>query len=80
MPARAATTRGRGHRGGGALQWIALLTAATIIMGLTFTLGILVGRQWSRPASVTAAAEMAPGRRCRSASAPAVFIPPPTES
>ena len=57
MPARTATTRGRGHRGGGALQWIALLTAATIIMGLTFTLGILVGRQWSRPASVTAAAE-----------------------
>jgi cell division septation protein DedD len=57
MPARTATTRGRGRRGGGPLQWIALLTAATIIMGLTFTLGILVGRQWSRPAAVTAATE-----------------------
>src|SRR4029453_10295902 len=57
MPARTATTRGRGRRGGGVLQWIALLTAGTIIMGLTFTLGILVGRQWSRPASVPAAVE-----------------------
>jgi cell division septation protein DedD len=69
MPARTATTRGRGRRGGGTLQWIALLTAATIIMGLTFTLGILVGRQWSRPASVTTAAEsgarktVSPGKR-----------------
>jgi len=69
MPARTATTRGRGRRGGGALQWIALLTAGTIIMGLTFTLGILVGRQWSRPTSVTAAAEngarktVPPGKR-----------------
>ena len=68
MPARTATTKGRGRRGG-TLQWIALLTAATIIMGLTFTLGILVGRQWSRPASVTATVEsgarktVPPGRR-----------------
>jgi cell division septation protein DedD len=69
MPVRTATTRGRGRRGGGTLQWIALLTAATIIMGLTFTLGILVGRQWSRPASVTATMEsgarktVPPGKR-----------------
>jgi cell division septation protein DedD len=69
MPARTATTKGRGRRGGGTLQWIALLTAATIIMGLTFTLGILVGRQWSRPASVTATVEsgarktVPPGKR-----------------
>ena len=69
MSARTATTKGRGRRGGGTLQWIALLTAATIIMGLTFTLGILVGRQWSRPASVTATVEsgarktVPPGRR-----------------
>jgi cell division septation protein DedD len=69
MPAHTATTKGRGRRGGGTLQWIALLTAATIIMGLTFTLGILVGRQWSRPASVTAAVEsgarktVPPGKR-----------------
>jgi len=69
MPARTLTTRGRGRRGGGTLQWIALLTAATVIMGLTFTLGILVGRQWSRPASVTATVEsgarktVPPGKR-----------------
>ena len=69
MPARTATTKGRERRGGGTLQWIALLTAATIIMGLTFTLGILVGRQWSRPASVTATVEsgarktVPPGKR-----------------
>jgi cell division septation protein DedD len=69
MPAHTATTKGRGRRGGGTLQWIALLTAATIIMGLTFTLGILVGRQWSRPASVTATVEsgarktVPPGKR-----------------
>jgi cell division septation protein DedD len=69
MPARTATTRERGRRGGGTLQWVALLTAATIIMGLTFTLGILVGRQWSRPASVTATVEsgarktVPPGKR-----------------
>jgi cell division septation protein DedD len=30
------------------------LTAGTVIMGLTFALGILVGRQWSRPAPLTA--------------------------
>jgi cell division septation protein DedD len=69
MPAHTATTKGRGRRGGGTLQWIALLTAATIIMGLTFTLGILVGRQWRRPASVTATVEsgarktVPPGKR-----------------
>ena len=54
MPARTSSSRGRARRGGGAWQWIALLTAGTVIMGLTFTLGILVGRQWSRPASATA--------------------------
>lgn len=54
MPARASTARARARRGGGALQWIALFTAGTVIMGLTFALGILVGRQWSRPASLTA--------------------------
>ncbi len=68
MPARASTARGRARRGGGPLQWIALLTAGSVIMGLTFTLGILVGRQWSRPASVTAVESSArktvpPGKR-----------------
>jgi len=57
MPARAAATRGRARRSGGTLQWIALLAAAGTIMGLTFALGILVGRQWSRPAASTVAPE-----------------------
>ncbi len=41
--------------GPGPLQWIALFTAGAVIMGLTFTLGVLVGRQWSRPAAATSA-------------------------
>ena len=48
-PARSASPRGRVKSGLGSLQWIALLTAGVVIMGLTFTLGVLVGRQWSRP-------------------------------
>jgi cell division septation protein DedD len=41
--------------GPGSLQWIALFTAGAVIMGLTFTLGVLVGRQWSRPAAPASA-------------------------
>jgi len=69
MPARTGTARGRARARSGALQWIALLTAATVIMGLTFALGILVGRQWSRPVSATAVLEsgarktVPPGKR-----------------
>jgi cell division septation protein DedD len=54
-PARPASPRGRVKSGPGSLQWIALLTAGAVIMGLTFTLGILVGRQWSRPAAAASA-------------------------
>jgi len=53
--ARPASPRGRVKSGPGSLQWIALLTAGAVIMGLTFTLGVLVGRQWSRPAAVASA-------------------------
>jgi cell division protein FtsN len=69
MPARPAPVRGRARRGAGALQWIALLTAAAVIMALTFALGILVGRQWGRPATAAAVPESGgrkavhPGRR-----------------
>jgi cell division septation protein DedD len=45
----AGPARGRGKGGPGSLQWIALVTAGVVIMGLTFTLGMLVGRQWSHP-------------------------------
>jgi cell division septation protein DedD len=41
--------------GPGSLQWIALFTAGAVIMGLTFTLGVLVGRQWSGPAAAASA-------------------------
>ena len=54
-PARPASPRGRVKSGPGSLQWIALLTAGVVIMGLTFTLGVLVGRQWSRPAAAASA-------------------------
>jgi len=68
-PARTASMRGRAKSGTGSFQWIALLTAGAVIMGLTFTLGILVGRQWSRPPSATTAVEsgtrktVPPGKR-----------------
>ena len=52
--------RGRVKSGPGKTQWIALLGAAAVILGLTFTLGVLVGRQWSRPVSVVASAESGP--------------------
>ena len=49
--------RGRGRSGPGRAQWIALLTASALIMGLTFALGVLVGRQWSRPVAMTSSVE-----------------------
>ncbi len=43
--------RGRGN--GGFFQRIGLLLAAVVILALTFTLGVLVGRQWgARPAEI----------------------------
>jgi len=61
--------RGRVKRGPGRFQWIALVFGAAVVMGLTFTLGVLVGRQWNRPGSVSASAEnggrkiVPPGKR-----------------
>jgi cell division protein FtsN len=66
---RPAPARGRVKRSPGPLQWLALLTAGAVIMALTFTLGVLVGRQWSYPAPVAATAEslarktVPPGKR-----------------
>jgi hypothetical protein len=46
--------RGRGN--GGFFQRIGLLLAAVVILALTFTLGVLVGRQWGgRPAEIPTA-------------------------
>jgi cell division septation protein DedD len=63
------TARGRGRSGPGRAQWIVLLTASALILVLTFALGVLVGRQWSRPVAMTASAEagarktIPPGKR-----------------
>src|SRR3970282_497633 len=68
-PARPAPGRARVKSGPGRIQWIALFTAGAGIMGLPFTLGGLVGRQWSRPVSAAASADSAarktvpPGKR-----------------
>jgi len=52
-------TAGVGQRVGGprAPQWVALGVAALIILGLTFTLGMLVGRQWARQSQPAVASE-----------------------
>jgi len=50
------TTRGmraRGRGGPGLGQWMGLCLAGVVILGLTFTLGVLVGRQWTRPPPAT---------------------------
>jgi cell division protein FtsN len=47
--------RSRARGGPGRLRWVALGGAAIVILGLTFGLGLLVGRQWGRhtPPAVT---------------------------
>ena len=68
-PARAVSPRSRVKSGPGSFQWIALLTAGAVIMGLTFMLGVLVGRQWSHPLAGAATADgiarktVPPGKR-----------------
>ncbi len=43
----------------GRTQWVALGASALMILGLTFTLGTLVGRQWARHSSPTVVADPA---------------------
>jgi cell division septation protein DedD len=46
----------RERRGGGLFQRLGLVLAALVILTLTFTLGVLVGRQWgARPSQLVAA-------------------------
>lgn len=54
-----ATARSRRSGGPGTGQWIAFGAAALVILGLTFALGLLVGRQWARQLPPAAAAEPA---------------------
>jgi DedD protein len=54
-----ARIRPRGRARPGLPQWTALGVAALIILALTFTLGMLVGRQWARQTPPALAAESA---------------------
>jgi cell division protein FtsN len=47
----ASSARRRAENGPGGVQWIALGGAVLVILGLTFALGLLVGRQWARQAA-----------------------------
>ncbi len=63
-----ASARRRGGGGPGFGQWLALGGAVVVILGLTFTLGLLVGRQWAR-GSIAAGTPSA-SEAVRKASAP----------
>lgn len=51
------------HGGGGLLQRLGLLLAAVVILALTFTLGVLVGRQWGGRAATPAALTAEGGKK-----------------
>lgn len=53
MAGRAALRRGK--RSGGTLSGILFLLACLVVLALTFTLGMLVGRQWARRTTATLA-------------------------
>ena len=81
----AMTARGsRGGYGPGKLTWMALGGAGLMVLGLTFALGMLVGRQWARQTSPTVAAESgrrvaAAARRAGLAESGGERVPAPTE-
>lgn len=51
----ASPARRRGGGGPGGAQWLALGGAVLVILGLTFALGLLVGRQWARQSAAVIA-------------------------
>jgi len=55
----ASSARRRVGGGPGGVQWMALGGAVLVILGLTFALGLLVGRQWARQAATTVVAGVA---------------------
>ena len=77
--------RKRGRGGPGGLTWVALGGAALVALGLTFALGMLVGRQWARQTSPAAVADsvrrtaVAPARRSGLGEASAERPAPPPE-
>jgi len=79
--------KARGSRGGdgpGKRAWMALGGAGLVVLGLTFALGMLVGRQWARQAAPAVAAESgrrvaAAARRSGLAELGGERVPAPTE-
>jgi len=60
----ASTARRRTGGGPGGAQWVVLCGAVLVILGLTFALGLLVGRQWARqPASAAVAGVAEPAKK-----------------
>jgi DedD protein len=55
----ASSARRRVGSGPGGAQWMALGGAVLVILGLTFALGLLVGRQWARQTASAALADLA---------------------
>jgi cell division septation protein DedD len=57
--------RRRAGGGPGPLQWLALGGAVLVMLGLTFALGLLVGRQWARQSvsALIAAAAVEPAKK-----------------
>jgi DedD protein len=55
----ASSARRRAGSGPGGAQWMALGGAVLVILGLTFALGLLVGRQWTRQAATAVVAGVA---------------------
>jgi cell division protein FtsN len=84
-----AGSRRRSGGGPGFGQWLVLGCAVVVILGLTFTLGLLVGRQWARGSAATVTpsvsdavrkASAAPSRRGGiAAETMADRVPEPTE-
>jgi DedD protein len=72
--------RQRGRTELGTVQWTALGGAALVVLGLTFALGLLVGRQWARHTSPSVSQESprkaaATPRRSGLTEAPAERVP-----
>ena len=64
----ASTARRRSGSGPGGAQWVALSGAVLVILGLTFALGLLVGRQWTRqPAATVVAGVAEPAKKAAAA-------------
>ena len=65
----ARSARRRMGRGPGPGQWLALGGAVLVILGLTFALGLLVGRQWARHSASAAVSSVSEAAR-RAATTP----------